>query len=177
MVLLLTTALASDGVRELSFEEVFDQSAVVALARIADPAVERRAFEVPLATTPARTLSWTTSVQRFEVLEVLHRRAGPPLTGSFEAVGPSARRDLDRHVTYEVQGRSRGIMHERYAGELASKEQTAGQTVVVFLGAPRAAGDDPVGKAWTTAVGPAWTVLGMDTPAIRERVEKRAAAR
>lgn len=178
MVLLFCTAFASDGVRELSFEDTFDRSAVIVLARIAEPMVERRELEVPLPTTPPRSMQWSVSVQRFEVLEVLHRRHGPEPSGTIEAVSPTARRDLDRHVRYELTGSTRGIMHERYAGSLDAKARTPGQQVVVFLGAPStSSSEDPVDQVWDTSVGNAWRVIGMDAPASRKRIEKRAGAR
>lgn len=169
---LLSSALASDGVEDVSLEDLVRWSDAVAIVKCATPCVTRDPIEVPLATTPPRKMEWTEGVEHLEVVEVVS--AGRvTLEGAFAAVGPQAASHFQRSVRYEVEGVSRGLIHRRYEGSLDLSTPLDGRTYVVFLDAPSSATpEEPSLAAWHASFGAHWTVLGRDDISVVKRVRR-----
>lgn len=173
LALFTPAAVASDGVRELPLEDVVRSAEVIALVKGAAPCVTRETVMVPLSTEPPREWEWTESVERFQVVEIVHARGKPP-SGEIAAIGGQAEMHFRRSVRYEVEGASRGMIHERYEGSLDRSEPLDGRTFVVFLDRAAEASDneDPTLAAWRAAFGAHWQVIAHDDARVLRKVRR-----
>ncbi|MCA9569576.1 MAG: hypothetical protein KC656_17135 [Myxococcales bacterium] len=172
---ILSSAHASDGVRELSLEEVVAQADVIAVVEAATPCVTRQELTLRLPTDPPRDWTWQEAVDHYAVKRVVYTAVAAP-SGEISTLGPDAHRHFQRSMRYEVDGSSRGILHETYGGSLDLTQPLDGRTLVVFLGRPAPAPAEDAGP-WEKAFAGHWRLLAQDDVAVIPKVERILEAR